>query len=98
MDVWYDFQGMLFEWDEEKSQLNIVKHGVKFEQAAEVFFDPFYQTGDASDDEYFELRDFVLGYSLSERMLLVIYTERDERTRIISARVATRYERRLYEQ
>lgn len=98
MVVWYDFQGMLFEWDEDKSQTNILKHGVSFEEAAEVFFDPFYQIGDASDDEYFELRDFVLGYSLSERVVLVIYTERYERTRIISARVATRYERKLYEQ
>jgi hypothetical protein len=72
------------------------KHGVTFEEAAEVFFDPFYQTGDASANS--EQRDFMIGYSLSERLLLVVYVERSERSRIISARVATRAERKLYEQ
>jgi uncharacterized DUF497 family protein len=69
---------------------------VTFEEAAEVFFDPFYQTGDASANN--EQRDFMIGYSLSERLLLVVYVERRERIRIISARVATRAERKLYEQ
>ncbi len=67
-----------------------------FEEAAEVFFDPFYQTGDASANN--EQRDFMIGYSLSERLLLVVYVERRERIRIISARVTTRTERKLYEQ
>jgi uncharacterized DUF497 family protein len=79
----------------QKAQSNIQKHGVAFEKAAEAFFDPFYQEGDASTDD--ELRDFVLGYSLSQRLLLVVYTERGERTRIVSARPATRAEKRLYE-
>jgi uncharacterized DUF497 family protein len=69
---------------------------VTFEEAAEVFFDPFYQRGDASTDD--EQRDFIIGYSLSQRLLLVVYTERGERTRIISARPATRSERKLYEE
>jgi uncharacterized DUF497 family protein len=69
---------------------------VTFEEAAEVFFDPFYQSGDASTDD--EQRDFIIGYSLSQRLLLVVYTERGERTRIISARPATRSERKLYEE
>jgi len=72
------------------------KHGVTFKEAAEVFFDPFYQTGDASASN--EQRDFMIGYSLSERLLLVVYVERRERIRIISARVATRAEGKLYEQ
>jgi uncharacterized DUF497 family protein len=69
---------------------------VTFEEAAEVFFDPFYQTGDASANN--EQRDFMIGYSLSERLLLVVYIERRERIRIISARVTTRTERKFYEQ
>jgi len=96
MDVVYRVQGNEFEWDDEKAQSNIVKHGVTFEQAVEVCFDPFYQTGDVSVDN--EQRDFVLGYSAALRLLLLIYTERGERTRIISARPATRYERKLYEE
>jgi uncharacterized DUF497 family protein len=96
MTVYYQLQGLEFEWDEEKAAGNVEKHGVTFEEAAEVFFDPFYQMGDASIDD--EIRPFALGYSLSQRMLLVIYTERDDRTRIISARQATRYERKLYEE
>jgi len=96
MDIIYRLQGLEFEWDEDKARRNVEKHGVTFEEAVEAFFDPFYQTGDASVND--ELRDFVLGYSLAQRLLLVIYTERGERTRIISARPATRAERKLYEE
>jgi len=96
MDIIYRLQGFEFEWDAAKAQRNVEKHGVTFEEAAEAFFDPFYQTGDASVND--EWRDFVLGYSLAQRLLLVIYTERGERTRIISARPATRAERKLYEE
>jgi uncharacterized DUF497 family protein len=97
MDVAFQLQGVLFEWDENKAQANIQKHGVTFEEAAEVFFDPFYQTGDASVDES-EERDFIIGYTFSQRLLLAVYTERDDRTRIISARPATRAERKVYEE
>jgi len=96
MDIIYRLQGLEFEWDEDKARRNVEKHGVTFEEAVEAFFDPFYQTGDASVND--ELRDFVLGYSLAQRLLLVIYTERGERTWIISARPATRAERKLYEE
>lgn len=96
MDVFYRLQGVEFEWDEDKARSNIVKHHIMFEEASEAFFDPFYQTGDASVGN--EQRDFVLGYSLSQRLLLVVYTERTHRTRIISARIATRSERAMYEQ
>lgn len=94
MDIIYTLQGIEFEWDSDKAQSNIIKHGVTFEEAAEAFFDPFYQAGDASTDT--EQRDFILGYSLSQRLLLVVHIERDKRTRIISARLATRSERKLY--
>jgi hypothetical protein len=96
MNVFYRLQGVEFEWDENKARTNIVKHGVTFEEAAETFFDPFYQEGDASIDG--ERRDFIMGYSLSQHLLLVVHVQRGERTRIISARLATRSERKLYEE
>jgi len=96
MDIIYRLQGIEFEWDEQKAQSNIDKHEITFEEAAEAFFDPFYQGGDASTDT--EQRDFIIGYSVSQRLLLVVYTERGKRTRIISARPATRSERKLYEE
>lgn len=96
MDIIYRVQGVEFEWDEDKAHSHLDKHGVAFEEAAEVFFDPFYQTGNASVDDD-EDRDFIIGYSLAQRLLLAVYTERGERTRIISARLATRAERKVYE-
>jgi uncharacterized DUF497 family protein len=71
---------------------------VTFEEATEIFFDPFYQTGDASTDEEDEEREFIIGYSSALKLLLAVYTERGERTRIIFARPATRKERNLYEE
>lgn len=96
MDIVYRLQGIEFQWDENKAAINVQKHGIAFEEAAEVFFDPFYQTGDASTDE--GQRDFVLGYSLSQRVLLAVYIEREDQIRLISARPATRHERKLYEE
>ena len=97
MDVNYKLQGVQFEWDEDKAQSNIQKHGVTFEEAAEVFLDPFYQTGGASVDDM-EERDFIIGYTFLQRLLLAVYTERKDKTRIISARAATRAERKVYEE
>lgn len=96
MDIVYRLQGVEFEWDANKAESNIEKHGVTFEEAAEAFFDPFYQSGDTTANN--EQRDFIIGYSLEQRLLLVVYVERGKRSRIISARPATRYERNLYEQ
>ena len=96
MSILYHLQDIEFQWDENKAQSNLLKHGIAFEEAAEVFFDPFHQTGDASTDD--EQRDFIVGYSLLQRILLVVYVEREQRTRIISARRATRHERKLYEE
>jgi uncharacterized DUF497 family protein len=74
MDIVYELEGVEFEWDAEKYALNLNKPGVRFEDAAEVFFDPFYQTGDASVVE--EKRDFLIGYSFSEKLLLVVFVEK----------------------
>jgi len=96
MDKVYRLQGVDFEWDTNKAESNLEKHGVSFEEAAEVFFDPFYQEGDATAND--EPRDFILGYSLSQRLLLVVYVERSLRISIISCRPATRTKRKFYEQ
>jgi uncharacterized protein len=97
MDVVFRLQGSEFEWDSLKAASNLATHGVMFEEAAEVFFDPFCQYGDATPDGVEEQRDFALGYSISQRLVLVVSTERGERTRIISARPATSRERNQYE-
>lgn len=96
MEFVYRLQDIEFEWDENKAQSNIDKHGVTFEEAAEVFLDPFYQIGNASVNN--EQRDFIIGYSFEQRLLLVVYVERIQQTRIISARPTTRAERKLYEE
>lgn len=100
MNVVYQLQGVEFEWDSNKARSNLDKHGVSFEEAIEAFFDPFYQEGEATPKNVSngERREFILGYSLQQRLLLVIYVERGKRNRIISARPATRSERKLYEQ
>ena len=63
MDSYFRLQGIEFEWDQDKAFSNIAKHGVTFEEAAEAFFDPFYQLGAATIQD--EQREFVLGYSLA---------------------------------
>ena len=100
MNIVYQLQGVEFEWDSNKALSNLEKHGITFEEAAEVFFDPFYQVGDATPKMLSnnEKREFILGYSLEQRLLLVVYLEKGKRNRIISARPATRNERKLYEQ
>lgn len=90
MDIVFQLQDIEFEWNEEKYAVNLRKHGVKFEEAAEVFFDRFNIYGDASVEE--EQREFVLGFSYSTKMLFVVYVERGVRMRIISARPATSQE------
>jgi len=95
MDIQFLLRGTEFEWDENKARINERDHGVSFQEAAETFFDPFFQTGDASrNDEY---REFIIGYSTTLRLLLAVYIERGTRVRLISARRATRQEKKLYE-
>ena len=96
MDVVFKLQGDEFEWDEEKYAVNLTKHGVKFETAAEVFLDPFHQIGEASVNE--ENRSYIVGYAFSQKLLLVVYVERGVRNRIISARNVTPTERKSYEE
>jgi uncharacterized protein len=86
------------EWHEEKALQNISKHGVSFEEAATVFYDKFSLTIYDEAHSITEDRYIDIGLSISNRLLVVVYTERDDRIRIISARQATTTERRAYEQ
>jgi uncharacterized DUF497 family protein len=64
MTIVYWLQGVEFVWDEARAASNIQKHGVTFEEAAEIFFDPFYQTGDATIEN--EPREFITRHIQSE--------------------------------
>jgi len=96
MDQDFELNGIGFVWSEAKAQSNLAKHQVSFEQAAEVFFDPFLTVGDASIDG--EARDSVIGLDEQWNLLFVVHVESDgDRYRIISARRATNSERKIYE-
>lgn len=89
---------MQFEWDSGKARTNLRKHDVSFDEAATVFLDDLSLTGHDPDHSVDEDRFVTFGVSTSGRVLAVMHTERGERIRIISARVATRMERMLYEE
>jgi uncharacterized DUF497 family protein len=96
MDVFFLHHGQQFVWDAEKSAANFVKHGIRFETACDVFFDPFARDADATANE--EVRDAAIGMTDDWKLLFVVHLVReDDRIRIISARPATAKERRLYE-
>ena len=88
---------MKFEWDPGKAAENLKKHGVGFPEAATVFGDPLEMTIPDSDHSEGETRFLSLGLSSGNRLLVVAYTEREDRIRVIHARVAAPRERRLYE-
>ena len=88
---------MQFEWDLDKAELNIVNHGVDFVEASTVFADPLELTISDPDHSSAEDRFLSLGISSAGRLLIVSFTEREHRFRIITARLATPRERRQYE-
>jgi len=97
MNVSHTLQDINFEWDDNKADENFWKHGISFETACEVFFDPFFCVGDAGivDDE---VREAVIGLTVDWRLLYVVYVMReDDVVRIISARTTTKTERKMYE-
>ena len=87
-----------FEWDATKAESNAEKHGVGFEEALSVFADPLARIFDDPDHSKVEQREIIVGHSLKQRLLVVCYTERAGKIRIISARHATKREREDYEQ
>ena len=89
---------MIFEWDPQKAELNATRHGISFEEAATAFGDPLSITIVDPDHSESEQRYVLVGLTSSRRLVVVVHTDRADRTRIISARPATRRERRTYEQ
>lgn len=87
-----------FEWDKAKAAANANKHRVTFDEAASVFADStakiFWDERHSED----EVREIIIGHSDKNRLLLVSFTEREDRIRIISARRATPIEREDYEE
>jgi len=89
---------MRFEWDPKKAAVNIKKHGVSFQEAATVFGDPLAITFQDPDHSEGEERQLTFGLSLQRRVIVVSHTQRDDLTRIISARPMKRKERVIYEE
>lgn len=87
-----------FEWDESKAKANLAKHGVSFEEASTVFGDPLSLTISDPTHSQVEDRFIVLGQSHQRKFLVVVHTERSDNIRIISARCASRRERKSYEE
>ena len=88
---------MDFEWDPDKAARNLVGHGVSFEEAATAFGDPLSLTISDPRHSVGEARFVLFGLSDQGRLIAVSHTDRDGTTRIISARLATRHERKQYE-
>lgn len=88
---------MRFEWDPEKARRNVAKHGVSFEEAATAFGDPLSLTILDPDHSEEEDRFILLGQTYAGRLVIVVHTDRGENIRVISARLATRRERKAYE-
>ena len=87
-----------FEWDPRKAAENRQKHGIAFEDALLVFGDPLACIFDDPDHSATELRELIVGHCNRQRLLLVSFVQRGDRIRILSARKATRQERKDYEE
>jgi len=88
---------MKFEWDKQKAENNLKKHGVSFEEAITVFDDPLYLDFYDPDHSSHEHRYLIIGRSFKTRLLIISYTERADNLRLITARQATSKEREHYE-
>ena len=96
MSVHHTSHGINFVWDSHKSVVNLAKHGVTFDIACEVFFDPMILAIDEEVVDH-ELREHVIGMTVNWQILYVIYTICKDTVRIISARSTEPHERRYYE-
>jgi len=89
---------MKIEWDPKKAQSNLRGNKVSFEEAATVLSDPMAVTGRDPDHSVGEFRYITFGMSERDRLLVVAHTEQGETIRAISARLASKGERRIYEE
>ena len=94
----FEYNGLLFDWDEDKYKINVEKHGIYFEEAASAFVDDNAVIFPDDVHSYQEERFMLIGFSRSTKLLTVCYCERQngEVTRIISARKAENTEKILY--
>ena len=88
---------MRFEWDDNKAELNVLKHGITFEEAVTVFADPYLQSTEDSKHSQAEEREWAIGEAENGSIVVVVFTMRSDQIRIISARTATKRERQQYE-
>jgi len=95
MDIHFLYLGQRFAWESEKASVNARKHGVSFELACQVFFDPLIRIEDATSRG--EVREAAIGLTEDWALLFVVHLRQGDLIRIISARPATARERRNYE-
>jgi uncharacterized DUF497 family protein len=89
---------VIYEWDPGKAKQNQLKHNLSFEEAATVFLDPLAVTYSDPEHSEEEQREITIGHSATHRVIFVSHCQRGDRIRIISARRATRKERKQYEE
>ena len=87
---------MRFEWDDKKKAQNLKKHKISFEEAATVWTDPLAFIAPDPEHSIEEEREWIIGESFKNRVLVVVYTMREETIRLISARPATKREIEQY--
>ena len=87
----------VFDWDQDKANENLHKHSISFREASSVFRDPLLVTLSDTEHSDDEERYWNIGYSAAKKLLVVVFTERGDVTRIISARRANIWERKIYE-
>jgi hypothetical protein len=92
-----DASGFEFEWNGSKARSNVRRHGVEFAAAITAFDDPLSLTVPDPDHSSTEERFLLVGHAADGRIVVVSFVERGFRLRIISARLATRHERRSYQ-
>ena len=90
--------GILFQWDINKAKTNALKHKVSFEEAATVFGDNRSITIDDFAHSAYEKRKITIGKSANNHIIVIVHTERGQHIRIISARRASKKERKQYEE
>jgi uncharacterized DUF497 family protein len=87
-----------FEWAPKKAKANLAKHTVSFDEAMTVFGDPLARIFDDAEHSINERRELIIGHSQTQRLVLISFTGSEEKIRLISARLATRQERKDYEE
>jgi hypothetical protein len=91
-------EGLQFEWDRPKASANYRRHGLEFAEAVTAFADPLSLVIPDPDHSAVEERFVLMGHVVDGRLVVVAFTERGQRLRVISARLASRRERRAYEE